>query len=393
VGLRPVESVRMSDDSEKATPAKKPAAKKPVVKQTPVVMEEPIVSETTVRSPVADQQVADPVQNRVAVPAARRSGWAGPVMGGVIAAVIGFGLAQFSPLNGIFGGQAAGPSLEDLAALKAEVTDLRVELDAVPVSNTSDLTARLAALESELGNAAPPDLSAIEGRIAALEARPLGSLSGADAATLATIQDEIAAIRAGGIAQAQIDAASAALQTKLDEAMAAATALQDNAAEAAAKSAQRGALLQIGAALDSGAPFGASLIALEGVELPEALTTHAQGLPSLKSLQDSFPQAARLALDAALKADMGDSWTDRATSFLRTQVGARSLSPREGDDPDAILSRAESALTAGDVPQALAELDGLPDVAKTAMANWRYGADQREAAQTALSSVMQELGL
>ena len=175
--------------------------------------------------------------------------------------------------------------------------------------------------------------------------------------------------------------------------MQAVDAMQQSAAAAATKSAQGAAILQIHAAMDSGAAYGAALQALQGITLPEALTANAEGLPSLKVLQDSYPQAARLALEAALKADMGESWTERALSFLRTQVGARSLTAREGTDPDAVLSRAEAALSAGDVPGALTELDALPDTAKTAMETWRTGADRRQAAQAGLAALTQELGL
>ena len=82
----------------------------------------------------------------------------------------------------------------------------------------------------------------------------------------------------------------------------------------------------------------------------------------------AFPTAARAGLEAALRADMGSSWTERATNFLRAQTGARSLDPREGDDPDAILSRAEAAVSAGDLATALTEIAALPEPAQTAMA-------------------------
>lgn len=327
-----------------------------------------------------------------AAPAPRKSGWGGPVLGGVIAAGLGFGLAQYLPFSAA-GVAATGVSVEEFAAVKAEIAELRLALAAAPETDLTALTQRIDALESQMTETTAPDLAPLTGRIAALEARPVGSLSGADAAALAALQAEVAAMKAGGISQAQVEAANSALQAKLDEAMAAATALQDGVAETAAKSAERAALLQISAALDSGAPFGSALKALESAELPEILTANAGGLPSLKSLQDGFPQAARLALDAALKDQMGTSWTERFTGFLRTQVGARSLTPKEGNDPDAILSRAEAALTAGDVGAALAEIDQLPDVAKTAIAGWRVGADQRQAALLALSTLMQERGL
>jgi hypothetical protein len=115
-------------------------------------------------------------------------------------------------------------------------------------------------------------------------------------------------------------------------------------------------------------------------------------VPSLATLQDSFAEAARVALEAALRADMGDSWTDRAMSFFRTQTGARSLTPREGSDPDAILSRAEAALAKGDLATSLAELDSLPEVARAAMADWRSTADQRLLAITALRELADTIG-
>ena len=334
-----------------------------------------------------------PPQSAPGGAATGRSGFGALVLGGAVAAALGFALAQVVPLSGGAPAISGGVSAGDLAAIKSDLADLRASVAAAPPTDTSGLTARLDAMESRLSGLAAPDLSAVEGRIAALEARPLGSLSAADAAALAGLQSEVAALKSGGISQAQVDAANAALQAKLDEAMAAATEMQTNAADTAAKAAQRGAVLQIGAALDSGAPYSSAINALEGVSVPEALVANAAGLPSLKSLQDGFPPAARTALDAALKADMGAGWTDRALSFLRTQVGARSLSARDGTDPDAILSRAEAALSAGDVPAALSELDALPEIAKTAMAQWRLGADQRQAAQAALATLTQELGL
>lgn len=324
---------------------------------------------------------------------ARKSGWGGPVLGGILAAGIGFGLAQYLPLAGYLGGQNSGASVEEMAAITADLADLRAAVSALPAADTSGLTTRLDALEARVAGLPVADLTPLEARIAALESRPVGNLSGADAAALAALQAEVGAMKAGGISQAQVDAANAALQAKLDATMAAAEAMQASAALTATRSAQRAAVLQIGAALDSGAAFGSALQALDGVSVPEALGAHADGLTSLKSLQDSFPNAARLALDAAVKADMGDGWTERAMSFLRTQVGARSLTPQAGTDPDAVLSRAEAALNAGDVAAALAELDALPDIAKTALAGWRADADARQAAQAALAALTQELAL
>ena len=155
---------------------------------------------------------------------------------------------------------------------------------------------------------------------------------------------------------------------------------------------RRIALAALRAAVESGAPFGPELAAL-GPDMPPLLSQAAEtGVPSLATLQDSFAEAARAALEAALRADMGDSWTDRAMSFFRTQTGARSLTPREGSDPDAILSRAEAALAKGDLVATLAELDTLPEVARAAMADWRSTADQRLSAITALRELADTIG-
>jgi hypothetical protein len=73
-------------------------------------------------------------------------------------------------------------------------------------------------------------------------------------------------------------------------------------------------------------------------------------------------------------------------------VGVRALTPREGNDPDAILSRAEAALTAGDVAQALAEIATLPAVAQDALAAWRTQAQLRLDAQAALQALLAKAG-
>ena len=126
------------------------------------------------------------------------------------------------------------------------------------------------------------------------------------------------------------------------------------------------------------------------MEVPAALSGPAEdGLPTLSQLQASFPDAARAALDAAIRADTGSEAGDRLFSFLRVQTGMRSLTPREGDDPDAILSRAEAALRGGDLGTVLTELEGLPETGRSEMTGWEDVARVRLealAAAEALSS-------
>ncbi len=74
-------------------------------------------------------------------------------------------------------------------------------------------------------------------------------------------------------------------------------------------------------------------------------------------------------------------------TFLRTQSGVRSLEPREGTDPDAVLSRAEAALHNADIAAALTELQGLPPEGQGAMADWVARANQRMAAAEAAAAL------
>jgi hypothetical protein len=111
------------------------------------------------------------------------------------------------------------------------------------------------------------------------------------------------------------------------------------------------------------------------------------GLPTIADLQDSFAPAARDALEAALRANMGESWTERVSSFLRSQTGLRSLTPREGDDPDAVLSRAEAALSDGRVADAMAELQAIPEAGKAALQEWLALAQTRVDAEAAVAAL------
>lgn len=233
--------------------------------------------------------------------------------------------------------------------------------------------------------------------MAAIESLPQDGSSASPAAIaalgaqLAKLQSELDALKSQPAA-GNAPALAAEAEARLKEAEAQAAQMKAEAEALARAATARAALGRLQTALDTGAPFAAILPDL-GVEAPEALTAHAEtGLPSLTKLQETFPEAARIALESALRADMGESWTERAASFLRSQTGARSLTPREGSDPDAILSRAEAALATGDLTTALTELAALPEVAQTAMADWRTMAEQRQAGEAALNAITAQIG-
>ena len=67
------------------------------------------------------------------------------------------------------------------------------------------------------------------------------------------------------------------------------------------------------------------------------------------------------------------------------------LAPREGDSADAVLSRAEAALRAGDVGTALTELEALPEAGSAEMQVWIAPAQERVAAVDALAALQAAL--
>ena len=104
-----------------------------------------------------------------------------------------------------------------------------------------------------------------------------------------------------------------------------------------------------------------------------------------------FPDAARAGLAAARAEAAPEDGANHVLNFFRDQVGARSVTPREGSDPDAVLSRAEAALRSGDLAETLAEVDTLSDAAQSAMGDWIARAEARAAAQGAAETLALEL--
>lgn len=334
--------------------------------------------------------------------AMKRSFGAGPfvslLLGGVAAAAIGFAMARYVvPEGWPFPGvpPAEDPLAAAVEAQGAEVAALAGKVDGLSGSVSAleadtgldrmrtDLTTRLDGYEASLADAVAR-LDEIETRLAAVEKlAPEGSAAAQMAAE--AYDRELKALREmfegelGKVEAAQADAAG----------------LQAQAAEAAQSALGRAALARVTAALESGAPFAEALADLAtstGTAVPQVLADVADaGLPTLAALQDTFPAAARDALDASVRAGVESGELSRFAGFLQTQLGTRSLEPKEGDDADAVLSRAEAALRQGDIGSALAELEALGAAGQPAMEEWRAKAEARKAALDAVSVLADEL--
>lgn len=365
---------------------------------------EAVAPETPPETPVADRaagpfvtEVASPPPPEPAPslsppppPAARRPGILAPLLGGALAALGGFALSHFN-LLGFAPDTSAVPAL----AAELQAATQRQTADGQKLAtDLAALTGRVAALESA---PAPetPDLSrldALDQRLAVLEAIPAdGSASTAAlAAKLTDLEQRLASLPEGG--------ADPALQQKLDDALARLTEAETTAAtraseaEAAAQAATRATALDaLTAAVETGQPFATELQALNDPALTGALSPLAEtGAPTLAQLQSAFPDAARATLRTARDLSTEDGWGDRLVDFLAAQTGARPLTPLEGSTPDAILSRAEFALSEGRVADALAELDPLDAAVKAPLDPWITQARAHLAAAAALQAARGE---
>ena len=350
-------------------------------------------------SPPTPAVVAQPAQPTGSI-------WPG-VFGGVIAAMIGFIVGRGDALDDYLP-SAFQRQTTDLSALEEQTADLASadaelaeRLATLEQLDNSELEARLAALEGT-------DNSDLNDRIAAIESADTSELVGTIAVLEASVADLTARLAAvedmpapeptvEGPTTDEFVELQSALEAQRAEIAALAERAEDaeaNAASEAAKILARAALTRVVTAVDSGETFGPALGDLEQVtpvEVPEALRTVADsGVPTMSELRETFPGAARAGL-AAARSEVPESDVQGITGFLKRQLSARSVTPREGDDPDAVLSRAEAAVRAGDLTTALTEMETLPDPARAAMDDWLQAATARKAAQDAANALADSL--
>jgi len=219
-----------------------------------------------------------------------------------------------------------------------------------------------------------------------------------DPAVIDAYEREMAALRADMDAQrAEIEQIASTARAEIEAARSEAAEIEAAAEETSRAAVARAALTRIRTALDSGSAYAdalADLAEASALAPPEALAASAEsGVRPLSALQGSFPEAARAALSAAREGgiDAAGDGTGRFMAFLRAQTGARSVTPREGDDPDAVLSRAEAALRGGELNAALEEIAALPEAARDALGPWRSAAEARVDALAAADALEAEL--
>lgn len=346
--------------------------------------EEDIDSESAAEATLDDVAEAEP--EPAAVQSSDRSAasvFFPMLLGGVAAGAIGYAIAIY------------GPVAQERAALSAQLGQANQRLDQLEANATapvempdlSGVEAQISRLTAQMSDATS-ELSAqiadLSGRIQAVE-RQLNTDGTLSDTALAAYQNQLDVLRAEMDAQSsQVMSAAAQAEANLAAARAEAERLEQQALAAAETASKRAALNRIAAAVETGAPFADALTALQGMDLPAALTDAASsGVATTAELAGDFPAAARAALAVARAEGLSDD-ASGIGGFLRSQFDVRSTTPREGLGPDAVLSRAEAAVKEGRTADALAELDALPEVVRAEITDWTARAQRRADVQDAL---------
>ncbi len=331
--------------------------------------EEPIAEEEPAPEPAADP-----------APAEKKSGFP-LILGGVAAAAIGFGTSLVVP-DGWPIGADNGETQAQITAQQAEIASLTERLDNL---NNPDPDAAIAPVEAwvtEVTDQLRSDLDGISAtlagldeRIEALEKRPVTGDAASEEAVAAYERDVVALREQLERQRAEIDAMLANAQA------------QSAAAQLSVEEAKHiAALSAIEAALNNGSDYSAALADLMGAA-PAGLYENASGIPTQAALEEGFVAPARDAIAASLAANVEDGSVSRVGGFLRDRLGLRSLTPQEGEDANAVLSRAEFALQEGRIADAIAEIATLPQDGQDLMAAWVAEATQRMTALAGLSEL------
>ena len=363
-------SAQMPEDPTSADD-KPAAAPKPAVGETSGG-KAPEKSEAAAPTPPkADAGSAKAAPSSAPAPAAGRSGWEAPFIGGVLAVLVGIGITVVThdiwrPLIG-----------DESAADSGAVTDLENRIAAL--ESQPDASAPLAALRNELASAIAEASEA--------NAKAERALSqGANAVS----EDSIAAL------EAKVAENLAARGADLRDLVNRFEALEDRMTQRPVAAQDLSLTLAIGSLrerLYRGLPFTDILdFALEASAGRPAVRSELQalgeaaenGVLRIVRLQESFQSVSRDIIAAAA----GDGENNALLAGIKRRVSqivtVRRLDGAEEGSPELAVALAEDALKAGNLGDALAALEGLPGKARAAAEPWFTEAERRFGAEQAL---------
>ncbi|EEB86186.1 COG4223 family protein [Roseobacter sp. GAI101] len=364
----------LAETSPTPKPDVKPADKKadaPKAMETPKEAPKPTEASKPSVTPT-------PSQTTPAKPERSKSVFWPMVLGGLVACGIGFAAAETGVLATLTGSSAITAPENTVADQAARIAALEDALGKMPAETDAPAT-DLAAMEEIKASVA-----ALNARIDEIENRPAPAAAEAPEVDTSAFEAELAALTSS------VETQRDEIQRLLENAL----SVEEATEQAARAATVQSAVARIVAALTTGQSFQSEIDDLKagGVQdIPAALTESAEtGVTTSANLQDRFPDISRAAL-AAARADAPAGAGGGFGNFLKNQLGARSVTPREGTDPDAILSRAEAALRDGRLSDAITEVETLPEGAKAPMADWLADAQARQAAQDAVQTLTQRL--
>lgn len=407
----------------KAVDVTPPPAKTDTAKPEPKAEAKPDVKpaekpEAAVKS-TGETKKPDPATEKPSQPQKPRSavgGFIALMAGGAIAAALGYFSANLN----------APPAIPDQSAeiarmqadFSAKIADLDAQIKALTereqkAADTSGfekdidslkaalaetkagLSDRLAEAESRLQTAVA-DLDAARAKLGeslTVAGGQLGDTAGAIAAQYRAEVDSLKAqidaqVKANADLAEKLQDVSDKATTQLTEARDKVTELASTAVDTVKNADMSVAVTRLQAAIETGKSYADLLAQIAkdaAVDIPEALLKPAdQGVTPLLQLQQEFPEAARKGLKASIKAEAGDGIGNKLVAFVEAQLGARSLEEKPGDDPDAVLSRAEAALNRGQLQESVDLVRKLPAEGIAAMSGWLSKAEARLAAYQAL---------
>jgi hypothetical protein len=260
------------------------------------------------------------------------------------------------------------------AAAPADPGDLPKRLD--------DLAAKVAALENQPAAAAVPsgDGGASQQAVAALSQK-LDQVAAADKAALDQLQTQQkdALDQAAAAAQAQENSVLAAIDGRVSKLEQGAGSVEDAASRATRLERIQAAVV----ALQAGQKLG------EIPGAPPALSMFANRAPPTEAaLRDSFPSLAAHASAVSQPDTAHKTFLQRAFARLQQSVTVREGNEVLVGDPAAgLLSDAGIKVQNGDLPGAVAKLQGLHGPAMAAMQGWIDQAQSLIAARAALASL------
>ncbi|GHA48931.1 hypothetical protein GCM10008927_12600 [Amylibacter ulvae] len=268
--------------------------------------------------------------------------------------------------------------------------------DKLAAADSANIESRLSSIETRMEGVAA-QLSTLTDQLADVDLNG-GTVDDATAAKIAGYAATIEGLKAelndvsskqGSLSQ-KIDEVSVTSERKVQEAETKIAAVTETANARVANAEVKKAISDLSGAIESGAGFETVLVHLgnNGVEIPQALSNVAQsGVMPMAQLKSDFSPAAHAALKASIASEQAEGVGGKISSFFKSQVTVRSLTPKAGNGTDAILSRVQGALDENDLAMALTELATLNDGAKSAMSDWIGNATARVDAQSALQSI------